>query len=127
MSSELTDNSSTGKRSARTQSRSTKTNSVAEEQILEVFNFWIEKCKSSTRRKPVLDSTRRLTIGAAIHDYGIEACKEAILGCTMSEFHMGNNKNGKRYDDVELILRDAKHIEQFLDIFDKSGDQEVNW
>jgi len=100
---------------------------VAEDQILEVFNFWIEKCKSSTRRKPVLDSTRRLTIGAAIHDYGIEACKEAILGCTMSEFHMGNNKNGKRYDDVELILRDAKHIEQFLDIFDKSGDQEVNW
>lgn len=114
-------------KSARTQSRISKSKSVVEDDILEVFNFWIEQCKGNARRKPILDSTRRLVIGAAIHDYGIDACKEAILGCTMSDFHMGRNKNGKRYDDIELILRDSKHVEQFLDIFDKNGNSEVDW
>lgn len=126
MSDELT-NPSSGKKSVRTTSRISKSKSVAEDEIVAVFNFWIEQCKGSTKRKPILDSTRRLVIGAAIHDYGVQACKEAIIGCTMSEFHMGNNKNGKKYDDVELILRDAKHIEQFLEIFDKAGDREVDW
>lgn len=120
-------NSSSGKKSVRTTSRISKSKSVAEEDLVDVFNFWIEQCKGSAKRKPILDSTRRLVIGAAIHDYGVQACKEAIIGCTMSEFHMGNNKNGKKYDDVELILRDAKHIEQFLEIFDKAGDREVDW
>ena len=27
---------------------------------------------------------------------------------------MGQNDRGTRYDDLELILRDAKHIEGFL-------------
>lgn len=114
-------------KSARNQSRITKSKTVAEEQLLEVFDYWVEQCKGSARRKPILDSTRRLVIGAAIHDYGVAACKEAILGCTMSDFHMGRNKNGKKYDDIELILRDAKHIEQFLDIYDKGQDKGVDW
>jgi hypothetical protein len=29
---------------------------------------------------------------------------------------MGKNGRGKRYDDISLILRDAKHIEMFADM-----------
>ena len=32
---------------------------------------------------------------------------------------MGRNKSNKRYDSVELIFRDAEHIEKFMDILDK--------
>jgi len=33
---------------------------------------------------------------------------------------MGHNPQGKRYDDIELILRDEKHIEMFLSIADEA-------
>jgi len=50
--------------------------------------------------------------------YGVEACKDAISGATHSPWHMGHNPQGKKYDDIELVLRDEKHIEMFLDIYD---------
>ena len=31
---------------------------------------------------------------------------------------MGHNPQGKKYDDIELILRDEKHIEMFLSYAD---------
>lgn len=102
-----------------------KASTVVESDILQVFDYWISVCKPTARRKPVLDEKRRIAIGAAIHDYGIEQCKNAIQGCTMSDFHMGRNKANKRYDDVELILRDSQHIEQFLELFEKT--EAVDW
>ena len=99
-------------------SQASKAASVAEDQIQEVFNYWKASC---SKPRSILDDKRRLCIGAAIHDYGLEQCKNAIEGCTLSDFHMGRNKSNKKYNDVELILRDARHIEQFLDMFDSTG------
>jgi hypothetical protein len=104
-----------------------KASTVAEDQIQELFNFWIQACRPTARRRPLLDSKRRLRLGAAIHDYGMETCRDAITGCTMSDFHMGRNKTNKKYDDVELIFRDAKHVEQFLDLFDKNSGEGTDW
>lgn len=104
-----------------------KAASVAEELIQELFDFWIQACRPTARRRPLLDSKRRTRLGAAIHDYGIETCRDAITGCTMSDFHMGRNKTNKKYDDVELIFRDAKHVEQFLDLFDKNSGEGTDW
>ena len=43
--------------------------------------------------------------------YGVDDCKDAIRGVTHSPWHMGHNPQGKKYDDIELILRDEKHID----------------
>ena len=51
--------------------------------------------------------------------YGTQGCKDAISGTTHSPWHMGHNPQGKKYDDIELILRDEKHIEMFIDIYDR--------
>ena len=97
-------------------SRTEKLQKVEKEQpgaVEEVFEYWVTTMNK--RRNIVrLDSKRRLSIGAAIHDYGLELCKQAIDGCKMSPFHMGQNKQGKIYNDIELILRDAEKIERFL-------------
>ena len=85
--------------------------------IEEVFNHW--KTVMNKRPTVVLDEHRRQNIGAAIHDYGIQACKQAIEGCSMSDFHMGRNKQNKRYDNIELILRDSIHIEKFIDVYEQ--------
>ena len=79
--------------------------------IQEVFDFWV---LTFSKKRVALDEKRRQAIGAAIHDYGLEACKDAIVGCSRSDFHMGRNKNNRVYNEIELILRDSEHIERFL-------------
>jgi hypothetical protein len=97
---------------------------VPEEQILEVFKFWKE---TLNKRVAALERKRHICIGNAISLYGVDVCKDAIRGCTYSEFHMGRNKMNKRYDSVELIFRDAEHIEKFHDILDKSTEEKGDW
>ncbi|HCE75484.1 MAG TPA: hypothetical protein DEP04_02560 [Dehalococcoidia bacterium] len=90
------------------------------EEVLEVFHHWIAQCKSSGKgRVPVLGDKRRRKIEKAIELYGLDACKDAIRGVTYSSWHMGHNPQGKKYDDIELILRDEKHIEMFLELADE--------
>lgn len=113
--------------SARTLSRAKKAAMIPDAAVLEVWNHWIQVMRTDSKRKPVLDATRRQILGAAIHDYEVQGCKDAIDGCALSEFHMGRNKMNKRYDSVELIFRDSEHVEKFHDILDKSGEDKGDW
>ena len=113
--------------SAKALSRSKKAQQVPLAEKQEVFDYWVQELKASARRKPVLDEKRLATIGAAIFDFGVEQCKQAIDGCKLSPFHMGRNKANKKYDDIELILRDAQHIERFLEILDSQSDTKEPW
>jgi len=38
----------------------------------------------------------------------------AVEGCKASGFHQGENRDGKVWDDLELICRDGEHVEKFL-------------
>lgn len=104
----------------KTMSNNVKVASVAEDSIQEVFDYWVLVHKNESRRKPALDSDRKFFIALAIHDYGVEDCKAAIDGCRLSDFHMGRNKQGKKYNDIKLILRGAEQIERFLELYDKN-------
>jgi hypothetical protein len=122
----------TGHRRRRGPNKKTMSNnvlaaSVAEDSIQEVFDYWIAVHKKDSRRKPALDSDRRFFIALAIAKYGIEDCKGAIEGCALSPFHMGRNKQGKKYNDITLILRSAEYIEKFLEIYDKEFEEGEPW
>jgi hypothetical protein len=108
-------------------SRSKKAMSVPSSEIQELWDYWVSKMREGSKRKPVLDDARRQYLGAALHDYGMDGCRDAIDGCALSEFHMGRNKMNKRYDSVELIFRDSEHIEKFHDILDKSTEDKEDW
>ena len=108
-------------------SRSKKAMSVPSSEIQELWDYWVSKMREGSKRKPVLDDARRQYLGAALHDYGMDGCRDAIDGCALSEFHMGRNKMNKRYDSVELIFRDAEHIEKFHEILDKSTEDKEDW
>lgn len=113
--------------SERTLSRAKKSAMIPMSAVTEVWDYWIQVMRAGSKRKPVLDATRRQIIGAAIHDYEVQGCKDAIDGCALSEFHMGRNKNNKKYDSVELIFRDAEHVEKFHEILDKSKEDKEAW
>lgn len=61
-----------------------------------------------------LDDKRRKVIRAALATYSEEAVRESISGYKHSPHHQGDNDRGTVYDSIELLLRDAKHIDAGL-------------
>lgn len=68
-----------------------------------------------SKRKPHLSVDRVRLITMAVNEYGVDVVKQAITGCSLSNWHMGNNPAGRRYTGIELILRDSAHIERFVE------------
>jgi hypothetical protein len=66
--------------------------------IQEIWDYWVEAMQS---KKAILDTDRVVSIGWAVHDYGVDACKQAIDACAKS--------NG-----IGLIFRNAEKVEYFL-------------
>lgn len=80
-----------------------------------VFDHWRDTM-GKTRSK--LDAKRYGLITKAIASYGVDDVKKAITGCSRSAFHMGDNPKRKRYDGLDLILRNADKIESFAEMAD---------
>lgn len=76
----------------------------------QVFEHW------RVLRHPKAKATpeRKRLIAKALKVYSVADLQLAITGVTKSPHHMGENGTRTVYDDIELILRDAKHIESFL-------------
>lgn len=79
--------------------------------LQEIFQYW-QATLNHPRAK--LDNKRKYKINQALRAYSIEEIKLSIDGCKASAFHQGKNPENKVHDDIELILRDSKHIEQFM-------------
>ena len=92
----------------------TEAPSARRDQVASVFDHWktvMNHPKSS------LDAKRRKLIAGRMKEgYGEDDLKSAINGCSKSAFHMGDNERQQRYDGLDLILRDASHIDKFLSL-----------
>lgn len=82
--------------------------------IRRVFEAWAE---ATERSKARLTDERRKRIRRALTDYPLEDVIDAVRGVALSPFHCGQNERHTRYDDIDVILRDAKHVEQFRDLW----------
>lgn len=87
---------------------------VHDSPIIELFDIW-----KVTMNKPraKLDNKRRELIKNKLKDFTFEDLREAIIGCSNSTFHMGNNDRNTAYNDLSLILRDNAKIETFIDFY----------
>jgi len=63
--------------------------------------------------RAVLDEKRRRLINARIDSHGVDVCIAAIDGCRADAFSMGANDRGRKYNGINLIFRDAQHVEDF--------------
>ena len=109
-----------------TQQQRQKAEKVPEAEVNAIYEYWCTVMRPGRTRVPGLDVKRSLKVAAAIADYGVDECKAAIDGCAASDFHMGRNKQKKRYDDLELIFRDQDHVERFLS-YGGAGVDGVDW
>ena len=79
---------------------------------LEIFNHWKSVMKKSNNS--LLNTKRTKAITARLKEgYTVEQIKLAITGCSMTPHNMGQNDNGKKFDDLELICRNGSNVERF--------------
>lgn len=83
----------------------------------QVFQHW-QAIFNKPRAK--MDDSRRKAIRARLRDgYSVEDLCDAISGCRLSEFHMGQNDRHQKYVEIALICRDAAHVDQFIEIYER--------
>jgi hypothetical protein len=80
--------------------------------VAEVFNHWKTVMRKDRAKCP---DKRKAIIVRALQSYSVEDCKAAIDGCAKTSFNMGDNDRHQPYNDIELILRDAAHIDRFME------------
>lgn len=81
------------------------------DQVERVFIHWQHV---HCHPQAVLTGKRRKAIRARLREYSEAILCQAISGYLNSPHHMGQNKNATKYDDIELFLRDAQHVEAGL-------------
>ena len=81
-------------------------------EIEEIFDHW--KTTLEHPNAQLSPARRKVITNARKAGYTVDNCKQAIDGCSKTPHNMGENDRGERYDSLELILRDAAHIDRFM-------------
>jgi hypothetical protein len=93
---------------------------LSDPRVQTIFDFWVTTM--GKRSTTLLDHRRRARIEWALTHFTADEVREAIVGCSLSPFHMGINARGRKYNDLDLILRNAPKVDAFLEIFETETD-----
>lgn len=88
-----------------------------------VFDHWRQ---THGHEKAKLDQKRSRLIQAALQSYPADQLCQAISGYLNSPHHMGRNESRTVYDSIELMLRDAKHIDAGIKFHDQPPDRHLS-
>lgn len=89
-----------------------ETNVVSDAQrVWDAYEETLLKCGFQKKRAT---KDRMAKIKDKLKEWSVEELIQAVRGLEFSSFHRGDNDNGKVYNDILLILRDTKHIDQFI-------------
>jgi hypothetical protein len=79
-----------------------------------VFAAWIDA--SGRTGRTVFTPERRRLIQRQLKNYPVNDLVDAVRGWRHSTHHRGENDRNTVFNDLELLLRDARHIEMFRDL-----------
>jgi hypothetical protein len=72
-----------------------------------------------------LNAKRTAAVAARMREgYSADDLVAAVRGIALSRWHMGENPDGKKYDDFLVAVRDGERVEKFRDLYDAGGDGE---
>ena len=79
----------------------------------QIFDYWCH-VMGKTGNVKFTPERKRLIIARLKDGYTVEHIKQAIDGCSRSDYHMARDgKNKTIYDDLTLICRNGSNIEKF--------------
>ena len=82
--------------------------------IRQVFDVWVSATGKTSNTR--LDKNRKRRIVAALAAYPVQDILDAVVGWQNDPFYCGQNDRGRQYNSLDLLLRDAEHIEKFRDM-----------
>ncbi len=87
----------------------------------EVFGHWLE----TFGKKSKLDAKRDRSIKARLDEgYTVADLKRVCDNIKASKYHQGDNKSGAVYDSIDLLFRDADHVDKYLALSRTNGQQQ---
>lgn len=87
-----------------------------------VLSEWVNAVGKEPGRVK-MNAKRLAAVKARLKEgYTEEDLIEAVRGLGQSAWHMGNNPERKRYDDLLLAIRDGERVERFRDLYEAGGD-----
>lgn len=81
----------------------------------QIFDVWVEATGKNPKQTKFTDERRRL-VNARLKDWPVEDLTDAVRGWRHSPHHRGENDQRRVYNDISLLLRNAKQIETFRDL-----------
>lgn len=81
--------------------------------VARIFDAWRD---STGKRKAVLDHKRKKVIAGALRLYPEDELIEAVSGWNLDPHSRGENERHTVYNELDLLLRDAAHIEKYRDL-----------
>jgi hypothetical protein len=90
--------------------------------VQQVFDAWVES--TSRTGRTMLTRKRRDLIAKWVKAYSVDELIAAVRGWRHDPHNRGET-NGTVYNDIELLLRDAAHIEKFRDLEQASTDNDT--
>jgi len=97
---------------------------VTEDDLISLWNYWLQIHGSSRGKPYILNTSRRRALEKGLGLFGYETCMKAVIGCSFSDFHMGGNDAGKKYNSVELIFRDEWRVTKFVKLAEEHDERE---
>lgn len=89
----------------------------APSEVEQVFTAWTEARRNHGEQpRAHLTPDRTRLIKKQLRIYPVADLVDAVRGWRWSSFHCGSNDRSTTYNDLELLLRDAKHVEMFRDL-----------
>lgn len=80
-----------------------------------VFDHWVRATGRNAKRTKFTPQRRDKVRARLREGYTLEEICQAIDSCARDPFNQGDNDRGRRFDDLELICRNATKLEQFRD------------
>lgn len=84
-----------------------------------VFDHWVAAMGKVPARTVFSDERIAPVRGRLAAGFTVADLKRAVDGCASDPFSMGENDRHTPFNDLELICRDAKHVEKFIAIAER--------
>lgn len=82
--------------------------------MISIFEYWV-KVMSKDASRTIFNEKRKRAVKSRLGEgYTLEDICTAIDGCSRTPHNMGDNKDGKVWDDLELICRNGSNVERFI-------------
>lgn len=97
---------------------STAVSTVREKTVADdVFDLWVQVTGRDPLRTKFTPDRRRKVQQRLAEGFDFDELMDAVRGVTLSAFHMGDNAQNQRYDDLRIVMRDGAQVEKFRDLW----------